>query len=633
MAITERTLRLVREMRANLDKIVDEQTRATTRAWVRAWDELIDAFNAAADALIAAATGGRWPSRREVTRSQRVQRALDLAARSLGDLALKASNDVAQAAWQAVHLAVEGTDPILLSQMPGSPRARAGIRFGRIDERAVGWIVQRTTEQINARHWPLAADATEAMRRELVRGVVLGSNPREAARRMVDRCEGEFNGGLARATNIARTEILDAHRAGAQAAQDANAATLAGWVWTAKLDARSCASCWAQHGQLHPLDEPGPLDHQSGRCARTPKTKSWRELGIDLDEPDDVIPDARAVFDALSRSEQLAILGPARLGMLEDGEISWDDLSTRRSVDGWRDSYNVTPLRDLGADRGPAGTLPEPHTRLTPDTLPATDQQDTRAPRPEPKPGSPANSSRPGIGALIPTDADDAAARETDIRAAVTQHIEGTYAGFTATVSAVRVMPNRLIISGTFHRADAELGEFIRSLHRDSDGTLWAKHGLLELQPDAQGQGLAAAFNRHLLEWYVDSGVDRVELLANIDVGGYAWARAGYDWAAESSARRCLNRLEQVLDRARYDLADAQSSGDDAQAAELVTQLQMEIGDAEQILERGRTVEFGADDFPTPYEISQAGRRSGRTRWIGKQAMLGTTWQAVRWLR
>ncbi|MFC6080931.1 phage minor head protein [Sphaerisporangium aureirubrum] len=347
MAITERTLALVREMRANLDRIVDDQTRATTKAWVRAWDELISAFNAAADELITSAVGGQWPSRRQIARAGRTQRALDLAARSLAELALKASSDVAQAAWQAVWLAVEATLPILRSQMPTSPRAQAGIRWDRLDEAAVEAIVKRTTQQITARHRPLAADATEAMRRELIRGVVVGDNPRDAARRMVKRCEGAFNGGLARATNIARTEMLDAHRAGAQAAQDANASTLAGWVWTAELTARTCASCWAQHGRVHPLEEPGPLDHQSGRCARTPKTKTWRELGIDLDEPEDVIPDARAAFATLSRAEQLAILGPARLGMLEDGEISWEQLTTRRSTDGWRDSYHVTPLAVL----------------------------------------------------------------------------------------------------------------------------------------------------------------------------------------------------------------------------------------------------------------------------------------------
>ncbi|GAA3843955.1 hypothetical protein GCM10022226_78700 [Sphaerisporangium flaviroseum] len=59
MAITERTLRLVREVRQNLDKIVDGVTRDLTAAWVRAWDELIGTYNEAADELIAAAVDGR----------------------------------------------------------------------------------------------------------------------------------------------------------------------------------------------------------------------------------------------------------------------------------------------------------------------------------------------------------------------------------------------------------------------------------------------------------------------------------------------------------------------------------------------------------------------------------------------
>lgn len=345
MAITQRTLRLVQEMRQSLDKILDGTTRDLTKAWVRAWDELIAVFNAAADELIAAAMDGRWPSRAQVARSTRAQRALDLAAQSLAVLAMQASNDISKAAWQAVYLAVESYKPILLSQLP--PRAEVGIGFDRIDLNAVEWIVKRTTEQINARHWPLAMDATEAMRRELVRGVVVGDNPRTAARNIVTRCEGAFNGGLSRAVNIARTEMLDAHRAGAQASQDADADVLAGWIWHCKLDTRSCPSCWAMHGTLHPLAEPGPLDHQSGRCSRTPKTKTWAELGFDIPEPPDVLPDAQSAFRALPRDDQLKIMGPQRLNLLDAGRINWADIPQRRTTTGWRDSYHARSASDL----------------------------------------------------------------------------------------------------------------------------------------------------------------------------------------------------------------------------------------------------------------------------------------------
>jgi SPP1 gp7 family putative phage head morphogenesis protein len=238
---------------------------------------------------------------------------------------------------------------IIASQFPGEAgdQAALGVRFNRVPADQISAIVKRTTQQITKLTWPLTRAATEAMKRELVRGVAMGDNPRESARRLLQRLEGRFNGGLARALNVARTEILDAHRAAAAASQEANSDVLAGWVWTAKLDARTCPSCWAQHGRLHPLAEPGPLDHQSGRCARTPKTRSWRDLGFDVPEPPDVVPDARQVFASLPRADQLTVMGGARLGALQHGDITCADLSRLRRTTGWRDSYGVTSLEDL----------------------------------------------------------------------------------------------------------------------------------------------------------------------------------------------------------------------------------------------------------------------------------------------
>lgn len=185
------------------------------------------------------------------------------------------------------------------------------------------------------------------MRSTLIRGIALGDNPRDAARTMLSRVEGGFNGGRARALVIARTEMLDAHRASAQAQDLANAESLAGWQWVATLDTRTCPSCLSQHGTVHPVADPGPMDHQQGRCARLPKAKSWRDLGFDIDEPADIFPDAQAWFEGLPANDQVAVMGQARLDLLKSGKVGWADLSTRRSTDGWRDSYAPASVTDL----------------------------------------------------------------------------------------------------------------------------------------------------------------------------------------------------------------------------------------------------------------------------------------------
>jgi len=351
VAITRETLRLVREMRTAVDRIVDQITRGLTASWVAAWDDLLPAWFEAVLELITTTPPGVWPGRAQVLRAHRIQLAVEQAAQSLRNLVDTVRRQVPEAARQAADIGYTGQRDIILSQLPYGSTAAFAVRYRRHLPDAIDAIVRRTAEQVTAVTWPLEPDATEAMKRELIRGVVVGDNPKEAARLMVRRVEGRFNGGLARAVNIARTEILDAHRQAATIGQEEHADVLEGWVWTARLDTRVCASCLVKHGTVYPLSMPGPLDHQSGRCARTPKTKSWRELGIDLPEPEDVIPDAREWFNALPREDKLAILGPTRLKLLEDGEITWEDLSTMRTTSGWRPSYVVTPVGDLVARR------------------------------------------------------------------------------------------------------------------------------------------------------------------------------------------------------------------------------------------------------------------------------------------
>lgn len=346
MAITADTLRIAEQLRNQVGSIVDDITRSLTAAWVRAWDEVAYEVVAAIGELLQ--TGdGRWPSRRQIERTARAMRMLELVAAVLERLAALTRSQTLTGAAEAARLGLHAQGELIASQLPyGSTQALAA-RFRVQLPDSVDAIVRRTAEQINARHWPLAGEATKRMKQELIRGVIVGDNPRTAAARMIRNLESEFNGGLTRALNLARTEILDAHRAAAQVGQETNGDVLDGWVWHAKLDTRTCPSCWAKHGTRHPLSEAGPIDHQQGRCSRTPKTKSWADLGFDIDEPDDLIPDARATFDALPEAEQLAIMGRRRLDLLRSGEVAWGDLPELRTTPEWRDSFGVRPVKDL----------------------------------------------------------------------------------------------------------------------------------------------------------------------------------------------------------------------------------------------------------------------------------------------
>lgn len=345
MAVTDETLLAAADTRRRLQRLTDEQALELTRAWVDAWDGLAPLFS---EALLELLQGveGRVP-RAVVARNRKLQSALRQARTTLNELSNAANELITNDLSDAVLDAVQAHQQIIRTQLPPGT-AGVSIDLDAPAPDALNAIVTRTTQQIHSATRPLAGWTVAAMRRELVRGIVVGENPREVAKKIMRATEGQFNGGLARAERIARTEMLDAHRNGSLASAQQNKDLLAGWKWQCTLDRRTCPACLAKHGELFDVDQFGPEGHQNCRCARVDVTKTWRELGFTtVDEPADDFPDARTWFDGLTEDSQLAIMGPTRLRMLQDGEIGWDDLATKRHMDGWRDSYTATPVKDL----------------------------------------------------------------------------------------------------------------------------------------------------------------------------------------------------------------------------------------------------------------------------------------------
>jgi hypothetical protein len=347
MPITSETLALIRSMRIAVNAEADQAMRTLTARWVLAWDELAAEWQDAVSDVTEIIEDGRWPTRAQIDRLSRVRQALGTTLDALQRLSDDAVITITDAAGRAIVTADDWQGRLIDSQLPDGAH-RIGIRWDRTDPEALRALVERTAGQIESLAYPLSGEAVDAMYRALLRGVAAGQNPRTIARLMLQRLQGEFNGGLARALNIARTEILDAYRDSSMIHNQANSTVLAGWIWSCDFSGRTCVSCLAQHGTLHPAGEPGPLDHQAGRCSRVPQTKSWHELGIDIPEPKGRdLPSARDWFAGLSQAKQIEIMGKGRWDLWSSGEIDWEDMTALRPNGQWRDSYGVRSLRDL----------------------------------------------------------------------------------------------------------------------------------------------------------------------------------------------------------------------------------------------------------------------------------------------
>lgn len=343
MATTDLTLRKQSALRKMADDYVDASTRALTARWAQAWNELAAEWREVMSTIIARKAAGEPLTPHQIIQLNRTQRALAMTRSTLDELAAELGDDLDAALQQVVARTADMTTDVIGSQLPDT---RVYQSFTRVDKEALEQIIDRAMGRIVSQSSPLADDALEAVKASLIRAVPAGWHPNKAASEMLKRTRTSFNGGLARALRIARTEMLDAHRAANRAQVLANEDIMVGVVWHAELGPRTCPSCIAMHGQEFPPGTEGPEDHPNGRCTFLPKTKSWRDLGIDLDEPPDAALDPMAWIED-NPEDAIAALGPERYLMLQDGDIGLADMTTRIENPDWRASQQATSLADL----------------------------------------------------------------------------------------------------------------------------------------------------------------------------------------------------------------------------------------------------------------------------------------------
>lgn len=142
-------------------------------------------------------------------------------------------------------------------------------------------------------------------------------------------------------------------------------------------------------------------------------------------------------------------------------------------------------------------------------------------------------------------------------------------------------------IEGDVHDKDGrKVGEFVRSIeHKYPIVT----HVDFKLDKSVQGKGFGSAFYQHNEESYVAMGIVDIGLHANREVGGYAWARMGFDFSSERESASMYERFASSW-YAKYDTEPP-----------FVT---------------------------TPWEIASAMGPDGAK--IGRDVMVGSSWQAIK---
>jgi len=97
-----------------------------------------------------------------------------------------------------------------------------------------------------------------------------------------------------------------------------------------------------------------------------------------------------------------------------------------------------------------------------------------------------------------------------------------------STVYKKNGVPYMLHIDGEIRDSDTnKIGNFSRNLNLTTKSV---ENTHFELNPSEQGKGVGMDFYRTSEQAYVDAGFKDIKLFADMSVGGYAWARMGFDF-------------------------------------------------------------------------------------------------------
>lgn len=211
--------------------------------------------------------------------------------------------------------------------------AGLSAQFNRLPSRAIQQLLAflDPSGPLYERIAKLAGSNADKVANTILELVGIGKGPRAIASAIRDA----LGGGLTDALRLTRTAQLYAYREANRANYLANADVVQGWVWYAELDDKTCPSCIAQHGSIHPLTET-LNDHHNGRCAMIPLVGESPVAGTGKDW-----------FESLSESQQKAILGPGRFEAFKAGKFEFGSLSAVRQDDVYGPMRVAASLKDL----------------------------------------------------------------------------------------------------------------------------------------------------------------------------------------------------------------------------------------------------------------------------------------------
>lgn len=181
----------------------------------------------------------------------------------------------------------------------------------------------------------LSDEQYDTMRQTLFTGMAQGHAPNKIARKLAEDVD-EFT--RRRSTLIVRQETVRAFREASIQNLAENSELCDGWVWLATLSERSCPTCVALDGTVHPLTEPFG-SHVSCRCVPVPHLVIDDGNGLDR-------PSGAEWFAKQSPATQAQILGKGKAALYQAGKIELQEV-VERHPSPWGPTASIRSMKEM----------------------------------------------------------------------------------------------------------------------------------------------------------------------------------------------------------------------------------------------------------------------------------------------
>lgn len=176
------------------------------------------------------------------------------------------------------------------------------------------------------------------------------------------------------------------------------------------------------------------------------------------------------------------------------------------------------------------------------------------------------------------------------------------------------------------------IGRFDRTISRHGTN-VQAYHDVLYMNKDYQGTGFGSEFFYHSEDAYRLMGIDEIRTFANTSVGGYAWAKMGFEFlhkeSIESTANLIAGKIQDLYDVyvEKNKLAGTESKWRDDHLAFEDKKKRMSDFLSVRVRKKLRAMKY-----PYQFAAVEVKMPDGEIHRVGKQVMIGHAWSAVKHL-